>query len=175
MCRPAPAQIGTLFDVLHLVYHPDERLNTAASPIERVTPAITQVALEMIDLMHTAQGIGLAGPQVGRLERIFVVHVSGDEPRVFINPVVVERSLEEEPYEEGCLSIPGVYAMVRRPSAVTVEALDESGNPIRVAAEGLLARVIQHEYDHLEGILFLEHLTRRRRERLLRAYRAPTE
>lgn len=155
------------------MYHPDERLEQLAVPVQSITAATALLANEMIDLMHRAEGIGLAGPQVGLLERIFVVHLNNDQPRVFINPEIVARSLEEEPYEEGCLSIPGIYANVRRPVAITVTALDLSGNEIRLDADGLLARVIQHEYDHLQGVLFLNHLTRRRRERVLLNYEKP--
>ncbi len=129
----------------------------------------------MLETMHTARGIGLAGPQVGRMERLFVVHVPDDEPRVFINPRIVAASPDEGPYEEGCLSIPGVYADIRRPLEVTVEAIDADGKPFRLDAGGVLARVIQHEYDHLDGVLFIDKLTSRKRERLLKAYRKPEE
>lgn len=144
-----------------------------ASEVEGVDGDLAAYAQEMIDTMHQAKGIGLAGPQVGRLERLFVVHVPDDEPRVFINPRIVAASPEEGPWEEGCLSIPGVYADVTRPLEITVEALDSGGNPFRMDADGLLARVIQHEHDHLDGVLFIDHLSRRRRERLLKHYRVP--
>ena len=144
-----------------------------ASEVEGVDGDLAAYAQEMIDTMHQAKGIGLAGPQVGRLERLFVVHVPDDEPRVFINPRIVAASPEEGPWEEGCLSIPGVYADVNRPLEITVEALDSGGNPFRMDADGLLARVIQHEHDHLDGVLFIDHLSRRRRERLLKHYRVP--
>ena len=144
-----------------------------ASEVEGVDGDLAAYAQEMIDTMHQAKGIGLAGPQVGRLERLFVVHVPDDEPRVFINPRIVAASPEEGPWEEGCLSIPGVYADVNRPLEITVEALDSGGNPFRMDADGLLARVIQHEHDHLDGVLFIDHLSRRRRERILKHYRVP--
>ena len=127
----------------------------------------------MVETMREAKGIGLAGPQVGRMERLFVVQVPDDEPRVFINPRIVAASPEEGPYEEGCLSIPGVYADVQRPLAITVEAWDQHAKPLRLDADGILARVILHEYDHLNGVLFIDHLSQRRRERLLKNYRKP--
>lgn len=161
--------------MLPLVYHPDERLKAVADPIPEIDGELARLAGEMVETMHDAKGIGLAGPQVGHMGRLFVVHVPSDEPRVFINPEILAVSPEEGLYEEGCLSIPGVYAEVRRPLAITVEAWDENGTGFRLDAEGILARVIQHEYDHLRGVLFFEYLSRRRQERLLRSYHSPYE
>lgn len=160
--------------MLQLVYHPDDRLARVAEPLETISAETARLAEEMIETMHDARGVGLAGPQVGRMERLFVVHVPDDQPRVYINPRIVAISPDEGPYEEGCLSIPGVYAEVKRPLEITVEAWDAAGNAVRHDAGGLLARVILHEYDHLEGVLFLDHLSRRKQERLLKAYRPPT-
>ena len=159
--------------VIPLVYHPDQRLSLKAQPIEKINDELIALAREMIETMQTAKGIGLAGPQVGRMDRLFVVHVPDDEPRVFINPKIVAVSPEEGLYEEGCLSIPGVYADIKRPVEITVEAHDQAGREFRLDASGILARVIQHEYDHLEGVLFFEHLSRRKQERLLRYYTKP--
>ncbi|MFW5693571.1 MAG: peptide deformylase [Alkalispirochaeta sp.] len=156
-----------------LVYHPDTRLTTVAGEVTDIDQDLAAFARSMVETMHGEKGIGLAGPQVGRLDRLFVVHVPEDEPRVFINPRIVAASPDEGSYEEGCLSIPGVYADIRRPLEITVEAYNESGDPFRLDADGLLARVIQHEYDHLEGVLFIDRLTQRKRERLLKNYRAP--
>jgi len=161
--------------VISLVYHPDDRLKTQAVSVADITDELVTLTQDMVDLMHDARGIGLAGPQVGRMDRIFVVHVPDDEPRVFVNPRIVAVSPDEGPYEEGCLSIPGVYADVRRPLEISVEAWDARGNRFTLDADGVLARVIQHEYDHLEGVLFFEHLTKRKQERLLRNYRKPGE
>ena len=155
------------------MYHPDERLKTKAEEVADISDELVQLTREMVETMHAEKGIGLAGPQVGRMDRLFVVRVPEDDPRVFINPRIVAVSPDEGAYEEGCLSIPGVYADVRRPLEITVEAWDEQGHPFSLDAEGILARVIQHEYDHLEGILFFEHLTRRKQERLLRNYCKP--
>lgn len=156
-----------------LVYYPDDRLVVPAEPVERIDTATGELARQMIATMQDNRGIGLAGPQVGVMERLFVVRVPEDEPRVFINPLITAVSPDTGRYEEGCLSIPGVYADVTRPREITVEAWDEKGNRFSLDAEGLLARVILHEYDHLEGRLFIDHLSVRKRERLLRAYHKP--
>ena len=160
---------------MKLVYYPDEILHEAATPVADVDRRIKETAEQMLELMHQARGIGLAGPQVGLLERLFVVHVPEDEPRVFINPRIVEASLDTWEYEEGCLSIPKIYANIVRPEAITVEAIDQNGKPLRYTAEGLLARVIQHELDHLDGKLFIEYLTPRRQARIMRAYKVPED
>jgi peptide deformylase len=161
--------------VIPLVYHPDDRLTTVASEVLTIDGELARFAEGMVETMHAARGIGLAGPQVGRLERFFVVHTPEDDPRVFINPRIVAVSPEEGPYEEGCLSIPGVYAEVRRPLEITVEAFDTDGSPFRLDAGGILARVILHEYDHLEGVLFIDRMTSRRRDRIMKHYRKPTD
>ncbi len=117
------------------------------------------------------KGIGLAGPQVARSLRIFVTDVEGDKPRVFINPEIVLTSQEQVEYEEGCLSLPRLYLGVIRPRAVRVQAWNERGRPFTVETDGLLARVIQHEYDHLEGVLFIDRLKAAKRDRALAQYR----
>jgi peptide deformylase len=111
---------------------------------------------------------------VGSLLRLFVTHVPDDKPRVFINPDIIETSLEEWKYEEGCLSIPGLNADVVRPAGVTVQAWNEKGRPFRVDADGLVGRVIQHEQDHLNGVLFIDKLSGRKRSRLLKGYNPQT-
>ena len=124
----------------------------------------------MLDTLDDADGVGLAGPQVGVSEKIFVVHIRGEKPLVFINPMITETSIETGVYEEGCLSIPGVYHDVVRPLAVTVQAQDVTGRHFTIKADGLLARVIQHENDHLHGKLYIDHLDEREKEKLLRVY-----
>lgn len=161
--------------VIDLVFHPDDRLTTVADEVGSITPELAELAGQMIEALDMAHGIGLAGPQVGVLERFFVVRVADDEPRVFINPRITESSLDRFDYEEGCLSIPGVYAMVSRPTVITVSAWDATGTAFTLRADGLLGRVIQHEYDHLNGVLFLDHLPERRRERLMKYYRKPAD
>ena len=128
------------------------------------------LANAMVEKMHEANGIGLAGVQVGHLKRLFVTGVEGDTPRVFINPSIIETSMELSDYEEGCLSIPAIYAEVNRPAAVKVQAWNERGRPFTVDAEGLLARVVQHELDHLNGVLFIDYLDEQLRDRVMGTY-----
>ena len=126
-----------------------------------------KLAKEMIETLYAGEGIGLAGPQVGLPERIFVINLGDGNPLVFINPSIVETSQEILKYEEGCLSIPGIYTDVMRPRAVKVQAWNEKGRPFTLEADGLLARVILHEYDHLEGILFIDRIPAQKRDRIL--------
>lgn len=156
--------------MLSIVTLGDEVLTHKAAVIPEVDHAIQSLAEAMIEAMHVGRGIGLAGPQVGELKRLFVTHVEGDVPRVFINPQIMQTSNEQLTYEEGCLSIPGIYADVLRPEYVTVQAWNERGRPFRVDADGMLARVILHEYDHLNGTLFLDHLDEKKRSRLVKIY-----
>jgi peptide deformylase len=156
-----------------LVYFPDDRLVVPAEPVEEMDRVAADLVTGMIETMEQNHGIGLAAPQIGVMKRLFVVRVPEDDARSFINPRITALSPDTGKYEEGCLSIPGVYADVTRPLALTVEAWDARGQFFTLDAEGLLARVILHEYDHLEGVLFVDHLSARKRERLLRAYAPP--
>ena len=156
--------------MLNIVTLGDEVLRKQAALIPEVDRLIEDLAAAMIDAMHTGKGIGLAGPQIGELKRLFVTHVEEDDPRVFINPQIIQTSHDQATYEEGCLSIPGIYADVERPYEITVQAWNERGRPFTIDAEGLLARVIQHELDHLNGVLFLDYLDDRKRNRLLGQY-----
>ncbi len=149
----------------------DEMLRTNTKPIKTFGGEIRLLADAMVETMHAEDGIGLAGPQVGVLKRIFVTHVSNDEPRVYINPEILESSEDAVEYEEGCLSVPGVYAPVARPSRVKVQAQDVEGKVFTLNADGLLARVIQHEYDHLRGVLFVDRLDEETRNRVLEVYK----
>lgn len=158
--------------MLEIVTIPADVLYQKAQPIREVNASIVELADNMIDAMHAAQGIGLAAPQVDVPLRLFVIRVVDDEPRLFINPEIIGTSVETVRMEEGCLSIPGLYADVVRPRAVEVQAYNRRGRPFTLQAEGLLARVIQHELDHLNGVLFLDHLAERKRERMLRNYDA---
>ncbi|MDR0313334.1 MAG: peptide deformylase, partial [Treponema sp.] len=125
------------------------------------------IAEDLLNGLHKGKGIGLAGPQIGLLERIFAVHVEGDMPRIFINPSIIETSQEMQKFEEGCLSIPGIYADVVRPQKVKIQAWNEKGRPFTLEVSGLMARVILHEFDHLEGILFIDRLSEQKRNRII--------
>ena len=151
-------------------------LTAGTDEVEADSPELQTLIDNMFQTMHGAAGIGLAAPQVGRRERLFVVDLSPIEdeqdpiamqPLVFINPVILEESVDEGEFEEGCLSIPDIREYVYRPQAIRVQYLDRNFNKLEMEVEGMLARVIQHEYDHLEGILFLDYLTAFKR-RLLR-------
>lgn len=141
----------------------DPVLRRKADAIPAVTPEVRDLIEAMFATMYEEEGVGLAAPQVGRSVRLFVVDVEAEEEggervkQVFVNPVIRERS-GEIVGEEGCLSIPGLRADVKRAARVVVEAIDADGNPFRLEAEGLLARALQHEQDHLDGILFLDRL-----------------
>ncbi len=148
----------------------NELLRRKAEPIDDINEEIVQLANDMIASLDTDTGIGLAGPQVGVMKRIFIVHIEGDEPRVFINPTIINTSEDEVVYEEGCLSIPGVWADIKRPAVIQVQAWNEKGKPFRVEAKGIMARVIQHEYDHLEGVLFVDRLSEPKRNKILIKY-----
>lgn len=146
----------------------DPVLRTPAEEVEAVDDEIRRLAEEMFETMYAAEGIGLAGPQVGVGVRLFVMDVRDPdiEPRAFINPVIVERSGSESE-EEGCLSLPGLAGEVERATEIVVEALDLDGNALRHEAAGLEARCIQHEIDHLNGVLFIDHLSPLKRRMLI--------
>jgi peptide deformylase len=145
----------------------NDLLRQKAEPVNPINAEIATIAAEMIEIMHQSKGVGLAGPQVGLMKRIFVVHIDGDVPRVFINPSIIGTSQETVKLEEGCLSVPGVWGDVVRPAAVQVQAWNEKGRPFTIETDGILARVILHEYDHLEGTLFIDRIPESRRNRLL--------
>jgi peptide deformylase len=135
----------------------DPILRQATTPVAAMTDELRRLIADMFETMHHARGIGLAAPQVGRTERLAIVEVD-DDRFVLINPEVVERDGRAKG-EEGCLSIPDIYADVERPATISVRALDESFAPYEIEAGGLLARCIQHEIDHLDGKLFLDYLS----------------
>ena len=162
---------------LTIVVYPAPVLRTRASPIEAVTDEVREVARRMFQLMHEAEGIGLAANQVGLAWRLFVADVphsddpederslltdpvsATERPTVYINPVLKDHQRDLVPFEEGCLSLPDIRGDVRRPSAVTIEALGLDGKPFRQRASGLLARCWQHEMDHLDGVLILDRMS----------------
>jgi peptide deformylase len=148
----------------------DPVLKTRAAPIDSFDDSLSHLAEEMLVAMREHEGVGLAANQVGRLKRILVAAVE-DEEYVLVNPVVEEAAETTEKELEGCLSIPGIQVEVERPTAVTVSAHDSSGAPIRIEAESLLARILQHEIDHLDGVLILDRTDRESRKTAMRELR----
>ena len=144
---------------LHLLGSPV--LRQKATPVARVDDEIRRLVDDLFETMRAARGVGLAANQVGVARRVAVVDVGDDDPGqlVLINPVIVSRSDEIETAEEGCLSVPDVFGDVERPAAAVVEALDRDGLPWRAEVRGYKARAVQHEIDHLDGVLFLDHLS----------------
>lgn len=134
----------------------DRILTKKCRPVEEMTPKIKTLIDDMLDTMYDAYGVGLAAPQVGILKRVVVIDV-GDRPWVLINPEITETS-GEQTGDEGCLSLPGKSGTVTRPNVVTVNAYDENMEPFTLRGEGLLARAICHECDHLDGIMYVEHV-----------------
>jgi len=148
----------------------NELLRQKAVKIEKIDEEIMNLAITMLDILERDKGVGVAGPQIGIMKRIFVVSIQGDIPRVFINPSILETSLATSKYEEGCLSVPGIYSNVTRPETIKIQAWNEKGRPFTLESNGLLARVILHEYDHLEGILFFDHLPEDKKNKLIEKY-----
>ncbi len=153
--------------ILHLLGSPV--LRQKAAPVARVDDEVRRLVDDLFETMRAAKGVGLAANQIGVARRVAVVDVGEDDPPplVLVNPVIVERSDEHETAEEGCLSIPDIFGDVERPARVVVEARDREGHPFRAEAQGYKARAIQHEIDHLDGILFLDHLSAVKRGLLL--------
>ena len=147
---------------IHVLGSPILRQQT--KPVAELTDDVQRLIDDMIETMYAARGIGLAAPQVGRTERIAVIDVEGDKPFAIINPQIVRNDADLAKGEEGCLSIPDVYGDVARPEKVTVRALGRDGKEFELEAEGLLARCLQHEIDHLDGRLFLDHMSVLRRK-----------
>ncbi len=151
----------------------DEVLRENTESVKSFDSALKMLVDAMFETLTEADGVGLAAPQVGVSKKFFIVDLhEGEKGKfVFINPEIIETSIEEGPYEEGCLSIPGFYRDVIRPLRVKVQAQDLEGKHFTIDASGLLARVIQHENDHLNGTLFIDHLSEDERERVIKAYR----
>jgi peptide deformylase len=163
--------------ILPIVEVPDPRLRQISSPVEKVDADVRALVADMFETMYAAPGIGLAAIQVGVARRILVIDLQEPEeeggepvrdPRVFINPEILEHSDREVPYTEGCLSVPDQYAEVDRPDRIRARWLDLDGNVREEEIEGLLATCLQHEMDHLEGVLFIDHLSRLKREMILK-------
>ncbi|WP_201534229.1 peptide deformylase [Psychrobacter ciconiae] len=153
--------------LLPILSYPDPRLRTIAAPVKAVDDQVKTLIKDMLETMYDAQGIGLAATQVDRHIQLIVMDLSEDKdsPMVFINPKVTPLIDEKQPYEEGCLSVPDVYDKVERPVKVRIEALDENGEAVDMEATGLLAVCIQHEMDHLNGVIFVDYLSRLKQSR----------
>lgn len=147
----------------------DPVLRRKAAPVADITDDMRRLIRDMFDTMYAEEGVGLAAPQVGVSDRIIVIdpHLEGEESFALINPEIIEASRESEKGEEGCLSIPGLRDLVERSTSVRVRGLTPDGELREVAAEGLLARILQHEVDHLDGVLFLDRLSPLKRKLLL--------
>jgi peptide deformylase len=157
-----------------LVLLPDPVLRQHSEPLECVDGDVRRLVDDMLDTMYDAPGIGLAAVQIGVPRRILVIDVAkeeeGRQPQIFINPEILASSDERSVYEEGCLSIPDYYAEVERPARVTVRHLDIDGKERTVEADGLLATCLQHELDHLNGVLFIDHISKLKRDMVVRKF-----
>jgi peptide deformylase len=157
-----------------IIILPDPKLRLVCERIERVDGALKKLMDDMIETMHDAPGVGLAAIQIAEPIRLVVIDVARKEeppnPQVFINPEVVWSSAERSTYEEGCLSIPEYYAEVERPASVRARYLDRDGATREILAEGLLATVLQHEIDHLDGVLFIDHISKLKRDRVIKKF-----
>jgi peptide deformylase len=163
--------------ILPIIETPDPLLRQKSTPVEEVTDEIRTLIDDMFETMYAAPGIGLAAIQVGVPQRLLVIDLQEEEdeegkpvrePRVFINPEIIEESEHLVPYNEGCLSVPEMYAEVDRPDRIRARWLDRDGVSHEEELTGLLAVCLQHEMDHLEGILFIDHLSRLKREMILK-------
>ena len=155
-----------------IITAPDPRLRQVSKPVEAVTDEIRALMDDMLETMYDAPGIGLAAIQIGEPLRVIVMDLAGQDeepqPRYFVNPEILDPAEEKAVYEEGCLSVPEFFEEVERPARCQVKFLDYDGNEQEIEAEGLFATCIQHEMDHLEGTLFVDHLSRLKRDRILK-------
>lgn len=175
--------------VLPIITYPDPRLKEVSKPVEKVDRHIQKLIDDMLETMYDDKGVGLAAVQVGELKRILVMdvdykieecdghhhhhhdHITGKNPLFLVNPEIIEASKEQSVYNEGCLSFPELRADVARPARVKVKYLDYNGNEKIMDADGLLATCVQHEIDHLNGITFVDHLSRLKREIALKKFK----
>lgn len=150
----------------------DPVLRLKAADVPEITDEIKKLISDMFDTMYAEEGIGLAAPQIGESIRVIVVdpHIEDVEPFALVNPVIVTHSDETDRAEEGCLSIPGLREVVERSTTVVVEGLDRAGTPIRMEADGLVARILQHEVDHIDGIVFIDRVSPLKRKMLLKKW-----
>ena len=158
-----------------LIILPDPVLRQVSKPVERIDEPLLKLADDMLETMYDAPGIGLAAIQVGEPLRMLVIDLAKEDeppaPHVFINPDVLESGTERSVYEEGCLSIPDYYAEVERPATVRVRYLDRDGRLQEMQADGLMATCLQHEIDHLNGVLFIDHISKLKRDMVVKKFK----
>lgn len=153
--------------LLPILHYPDPRLRTVAKPVEKVDDSVRKMVKDMFETMYDAPGIGLAATQINHHQRIIVIDISEskNQPLCLINPEIIEKDGEID-WEEGCLSVPNYYECVKRANHIKVRALNEQGESFEIEADELLGVCIQHEIDHLDGILFVDHLSKLKQRRL---------
>jgi peptide deformylase len=160
--------------VREIIKLPDKRLRLVSEPVKRIDASLRKLVEDMFETLYAAPGIGLAGIQVGVAKRVIIMDLSKKDdtrkPEVFVNPEITWASEEKSSYEEGCLSIPEYYEEVERPAVVKVKYLDLDGKAREVEASGLLATCLQHEIDHLNGILFIDHISKLKRDRITKKF-----
>ena len=160
--------------VREIINLPDKRLRLVSEPVKRIDASLRKLVEDMFETLYAAPGIGLAGIQVGVAKRVIIMDLSKKDdtrkPEVFINPEITWASEEKSSYEEGCLSIPEYYEEVERPAVVKVKYLNLDGKAREVEASGLLATCLQHEIDHLNGILFIDHISKLKRDRVTKKF-----
>ena len=158
----------------HIITLPDPKLRLISKPIERVDDSVRKLLDDMVETMHEAPGIGLSAIQVAEALRLVVVDLAKKDeppqPLQFINPEIVWSADDRSVYEEGCLSIPEYYEEVERPASVRARFVDRDGKQQEILAEGLLATVLQHEIDHLDGVLFIDHISKLKRDRVTKKF-----
>jgi len=158
----------------HIITLPDPKLRLISKPLERVDDSVRKLLDDMVETMHEAPGIGLAAIQIAEALRLVVVDLAKKDeppqPQQFINPEIVWSADDRSVYEEGCLSIPEYYEEVERPASVRTRFIDRDGKQQEIVAEGLLATVLQHEIDHLDGVLFIDHISKLKRDRVTKKF-----
>jgi len=158
----------------HIITLPDPKLRLISKPLERVDDSVRKLLDDMVETMHEAPGIGLAAIQIAEALRLVVVDLAKKDeppqPQQFINPEIVWSADDRSVYEEGCLSIPEYYEEVERPASVRTRFIDRDGKQQEIVAEGLLSTVLQHEIDHLDGVLFIDHISKLKRDRVTKKF-----
>lgn len=155
---------------MNVLYLGEESLRKVSEPVADINDELRTLVREMFITMDADRGIGLAAPQIGKNIRLFIVKIDDGIERIFINPQIIATSEEQCSYEEGCLSIPELYAPVVRPESIIIQYKDINNRRKTLEADGLLARVIQHEYDHLEGVLFIDRLPEKEKNDMIEKF-----